>query len=69
MHRHPLPWYRLPVRVPAWFALLMLAGWGVVLWRGVVVSLARVATAPQVAPDPRPPLASFVQPMPGNPYR
>jgi hypothetical protein len=30
-----LPWYRRPARVPLWFVLVALLGWGLHLYRGV----------------------------------
>lgn len=46
-----LPWYRLPVRIPLWFALVLVAGWAIVTWRGLVVSVAPPAAAAALPPN------------------
>lgn len=45
-----LPWYRLPVRVPLWFALVALAGWGIVMWRGASAAQRGMSCVPSRNP-------------------
>lgn len=46
----PRQWYRIPLRMPLWFGLVLLAGWGVVFWRGIVASIAPVAATDVITP-------------------